>query len=92
MARLPPFAPAAALARAALMFNPDTAPYSKFYLEPFETAAGSVPASIRRPRRASITATTQGQAGGVSVEAIRKAVERAGSAGLQDSGPPRASA
>ncbi len=82
MARLPPFAPAAALARAALMFNPDTAPYSKFYLEPFETAAGSVPASIRRPRRASITATTQGQAGGVSVEAIRKAVERAGSAGL----------
>ena len=41
MARLPPFAPAAALARAALMFNPDTAPYSKYYLEPFEDAARS---------------------------------------------------
>jgi putative tryptophan/tyrosine transport system substrate-binding protein len=27
--------------RAALMFNPDTAPYSRFYLEPFETAARS---------------------------------------------------
>jgi putative ABC transport system substrate-binding protein len=27
--------------RAALMFNPDTAPYSKFYLEPFEAAARS---------------------------------------------------
>jgi putative tryptophan/tyrosine transport system substrate-binding protein len=25
--------------RAALMFNPDTAPYSKYYLEPFEAAA-----------------------------------------------------
>jgi putative ABC transport system substrate-binding protein len=25
--------------RAALMFNPDTAPYSRYYLEPFETAA-----------------------------------------------------
>src|SRR5258707_2155003 len=83
MARLPPFAPAAALARAALMFNPDTAPYSKFYLEPFETAAGSVPASIRRPRRASITATTQGQAGGVSREALREAGESARGARAQ---------
>ena len=27
------------LARATLMFNPDTAPYSRFYLEPFEAAA-----------------------------------------------------
>ena len=27
------------ITRAALMFNPDTAPYSKYYLEPFEAAA-----------------------------------------------------
>jgi putative ABC transport system substrate-binding protein len=27
------------VSRAALMFNPDTAPYSKYYLEPFEAAA-----------------------------------------------------
>jgi putative ABC transport system substrate-binding protein len=27
------------ITRAALMFNPDTAPYSKYYLEPFEVAA-----------------------------------------------------
>src|SRR3954470_8231364 len=27
------------LTRAALMFNPDTAPYSRYYLEPFEAAA-----------------------------------------------------
>ena len=29
------------MTRAALMFNPDTAPYSRFYLEPFEAAARS---------------------------------------------------
>ena len=30
---------APSVTRAALMFNPDTAPYSKYYLEPFEAAA-----------------------------------------------------
>ncbi len=30
---------APSVSRAALMFNPDTAPYSKYYLEPFEAAA-----------------------------------------------------
>jgi len=43
---------APSITRAALMFNPDTAPYSKYYLEPFEAAARlrgieSIAASVR---------------------------------------------
>ena len=43
---------APSVTRAALMFNPETAPYSRFYLEPFEAAARSrgvepIAASVR---------------------------------------------
>jgi hypothetical protein len=44
------------VARAALMFNPDTATYFKYYLEPFEAAArlrGVEPIARRRGDRIS---------------------------------------